>query len=107
MNITNLIALFSFLISAIALFYSLVSNTNRFELADQYRKDLLIWYQDTIYILLKIRGQVSAGTFDWRKIDLLFTLSAQIENGGFFLPNYQTTKGPNEPLAYQGNGIPH
>ncbi len=106
MDTNNFIAFFSLLISIIALIYSFASNTKYFELADQYRKDLLIWYQDTIRILLKIRGQVSTGTFDWRKNDLLFLLSAQIEIGRFYLPNYQTTKGLNEPLAYQGNRHP-
>lgn len=106
MQTSDYIALISLLISAIALVYSFISNTKRFELADQYRKDLLVWYQDTIRILLMIRGQVSAGHFDWRKNDLLFSLSAQIEIGRFYLPNYETGKGPNEPLAYQGNRHP-
>lgn len=106
MDASDYIALFSLLISAIALIYSLASNTKRFELSDQYRKDLLEWYQDTIRVLSKIRSQVSAGTFDWRENDLLSSLSAQIEIGRFFLPNYQTGKGPEKPLAYRGNRHP-
>ena len=103
MSINDYFTLFSLLISTIALIYTYKSNTKRFELANQYKKDLLNWYQDTIRILLIIRGQVASGRFDWRENDLLFSLSAQIEIGRFFLPNYQTGKGKDQPLAYQGN----
>lgn len=67
---------------------------------------MLKWYEDTIRILLKIRGRVAAGNFDWKTDDLLFSLSAQIEIGRFYLPNYQTEKGQDEPLAYRGNRHP-
>lgn len=106
MTITDYLSLISILISILALVYTYKSNTKRFELADQYKKDLLNWYQDTIRILLNIRGRVASGRFDWSKNDLLFSLSAQIEIGRFFLPNYQTSKGKDEPLAYQGNRHP-
>lgn len=107
MSLSDFIALLSLLISSIALIYTFASNTKRFELSDQYKQDLLTWYQDTIRVLLKIRGRVAAETFDWKEeSDLLFLLSAQIEIGRFYLPNYQTEKGPNEPLAYRGNRHP-
>lgn len=106
MGPSEFIAFFSLIVSVIALIYTFVSNTKRFELADQYRKDLLSWYQDTIRILLKIRGQVAAGRFDWEKSDLLFLLSAQIEIGRFYLPNYPSEKGADQPIAYRGNRHP-
>lgn len=107
MSLSDFIALLSLLLSTLALIYTVVSNTKRFELSDQYKQELLTWYQDTIRVLLKIRGRVAAGTFDWKKeSDLLFLLSAQIEIGRFYLPNYQTEKGQDEPLAYQGNRHP-
>ena len=79
MAITDYLSLISILISILALVYTYKSNTKRFELADQYKKDLLNWYQDTIRILLNIRGRVASGRFDWSKNDLLFSLLSNLQ----------------------------
>ncbi len=106
METSDMIALVSLIVSAIALLYTLATNTKRFELTDQYRKELLVWYQDTIRIVMSLLGKVSAGGYEPIGDDTLAMLSAQIEIGRFYLPNYETGYGEEKPLAYRGNRHP-
>jgi hypothetical protein len=105
MDMSSWIAVGSLIIAAIAMFYTYVSNTKRYELASQYRHDLLEWFAETIEILINLRiGLNNASLIPKEKTESLARLSAKIELGRFYFPN--TDKGDgyggDKPLAYKG-----
>ena len=93
MGPSEFIAFFSLIVSVIALIYTFVSNTKRFELADQYRKDLLSWYQDTIRILLKIRGQVRGVSIGKKAIYYSYC-QPKLKSGDFICQIIRPKRGP-------------
>lgn len=106
-NMTNsdYIASLSIIISALAFAYSYFSNTKKYELTSQYRKEILSWFSDTISTLVQLKIEASDGFCDknLKKI-LLSRLSTQIELGRFYFPNIDKGDkfGENKPLAYKG-----
>ncbi len=105
MDTSDWIAVGSLIIAAIAMFYTYISNTKRYELASQYRHDLLEWFADTVKVLISLRVGISSNSLSPRELsESLSTLSAKIELGRFYFPN--TDKGDGygyeKPLAYKG-----
>lgn len=105
MNTSDWIAISSTLIAVAAFLYSWFSNTKRYELTDQYRKNVLDWYGDATQILIKLRLSTENQTLTQdNKLDLLSALSTQIEIGRFYFPNINKGDffGKEKPSAYQG-----
>ena len=99
------IAIASTILAISAFIYSWLSNTKRYELTDQYRKNVLDWYGETLSIIIKLRLSIEENSLtNESKIDLLSALSSQIEIGRFFFPNIDKgdSFGQSKPLAYQG-----
>ncbi len=95
----------SFTIAVIALFYSYFSNTKKYELTSQYRSEVLQWYSCTIELLLTLRSTIQGSQpFQYSKEELLAKLSAQIEIGRFYFPNFDKGDGygTEKPYAYRG-----
>ncbi len=101
MNISDWIAIISLSISVIALIYTFVSNTKKYELTYQYYNDILVWHNQVIEVLTSLKLN---GSNNELKKQMLAKLSALIENGRFYFPNIdkQDGFGKQKPIAYQG-----
>lgn len=80
--------------------YAAVTNTKKYELAEQYKRELLAWYEKTIIIIMELMK-----TKEKQDRNLLLSrLSAQIEVGRFYFPNIRKNDGygKTKPSAYQG-----
>ena len=55
MNISDWVAVISLPISVIALIYSFISNTKKYELTYQYYNDVLIWHNQVVEVLTSLR----------------------------------------------------
>lgn len=104
MSTTEIIAFGSVAISLIALIYAYMSNTKKYELTSQYRREVLDWFSETTLILSSLRTVIWKEDGKEAKQTLLCKLSAQIEIGRFFFPNVDKGDGfgKEKPLAYQG-----
>lgn len=96
-------------ISLIGGIYAIVTNTKKFELKENYCKELLNWYTYTNRILIRFIHSIKVGEFykeDFQneKINLISELSLAIEIGRFYFPNIIKNDkfGEKKPLAYQG-----
>lgn len=104
MKISDLLALVSILvtiiIAAIGGIYAIITNTKRFELAEQYKNELLSWYGKVVFVICKLQGECSGK----ERKNTLQELSALIEIGRFYFPNINKKDdfGKEKPLAYQG-----
>lgn len=104
MKISDLLALISILvtiiIAAIGGIYAIITNTKRFELAEQYKNELLSWYGKVVFVICKLQGECSGK----ERNNTLQELSALIEIGRFYFPNINKKDdfGKEKPLAYQG-----
>ena len=101
MNISDWIAAISLSISVIALIYSFISNTKKYELTYQYYNDILIWHNQVIEVLTSLKLN---DTNDELKKQMLVKLSSLIESGRFYFPNIDRKDGfeKQKPIAYQG-----
>lgn len=97
------------IISVIGGLYAIVTNTKKFELKENYCKELLSWYTSTNRILIKFIHSIKDGEFyteDFKneKISLISELSLAIEVGRFYFPNIikHDKFGIEKPPAYQG-----
>lgn len=101
MNISDWIAVISLSISVIALIYSFISNTKKYELTYQYYNDILIWHNQVIEVLTSLKLN---DTNDELKKQMLVKLSSLIESGRFYFPNIDRKDGfgKQKPIAYQG-----
>ena len=97
------------LIAIIGGIYAIVTNTKKYELTENYRKELLQWYSSVVDLMIKIihyseSGEFFSSEFLLQKADMLSRLSALTEVGRFYFPN--VIKGDNfgrqKPSAYQG-----
>ncbi len=81
-----------------------MSNTKKYELTSQYRREVLDWFSETTLILSSLRTVIWKEDGKEAKQTLLCKLSAQIEIGRFFFPNVDKGDGfgKEKPLAYQG-----
>lgn len=103
-SFTNLIAGISLLISAITIIlYFSDRKRIRFQILTDYTTQLLDWHGKTVEILLKLR-LYTENQVDCNKIELLASLSCQIEKGRFFFPNIdlKDNSGIEKPIAYRG-----
>ena len=101
MNRSDWIAVISLSISVIALIYSFISNTKKYELTYQYYNDILIWHNQVIEVLTSLKLN---DTNDELKKQMLVKLSSLIESGRFYFPNIDRKDGfgKQKPIAYQG-----
>lgn len=103
---TNLISLLSLTFTAIiSLFYFRDRKHIKFQLSNDYSKQIMEWYSETIEILFLLRFKVKSNDID----EVLFNeylskLSALIERGRFFFPNVDKNDGfgTEKPPAYKG-----
>ena len=101
MGIEDLIAIISLAVSIIAVVYSFLSNTKRYELTYQYYYDILNWHNQVIEVLTDLKMNAYTPNEKTAKLAKLSTL---IECGRFYFPNVE--KGDNwgkeKPMAYRG-----
>lgn len=76
MEIPDYIAIVSIGISIGGGIYAAVTNTKKYELAEQYKRELLKWYEKTISIIMELIAKRQNSDRDL----LLAKLSAQIES---------------------------
>lgn len=106
MIFSDWISIASLLIALIAMGYSWLSNTKKYELTDVYRKELLLWYEETLSILIRLRFLTEQGCLDHEvKCKLLAELSTQIDLGRFYFPNVDKKDGlgSHKPAAFRGH----
>lgn len=87
-------------ISIVGGIYAVVTSTRKYELAEQYKRELLEWYEKTVILIMELLV-----TRKKKDKDLLLSrLSAQIEVGRFYFPNVKKDDGygTRKPSAYQG-----
>lgn len=97
------------IISVIGGIYAIVTNTKKFELKENYCKELLNWYTFTNRILIRFihsikDGEFFSNEFKNEKVSLIAELSLAIEIGRFYFPNIIKNDkfGEEKPPAYQG-----
>ena len=100
MTVTEWISVISLVVAFVALLYSVVSNTKKYELTYQYYQDVVAWHSDVIKVITQLKAT------DERKAKqtYLAELSALIETGRFYFPNIDQHDGfgSNKPTAYRG-----
>lgn len=101
MGISDWIAIISLVIAVIALGYSILSNTKKYELTYQYYNDILNWHNEVVETLIAL---IYASEHDNDKSPHLIKLSSLIEKGRFYFPNIDKKDGfgKNKPCAYRG-----
>ena len=100
MTCSDWVSIISLIIAVVALVYSMVSNTKKYELTYQYYNDVLNWHNSSVETIKNL----SLCTGDEERHIYLAKLSALIENGRFYFPNVNKHDGfgLNKPIAYQG-----
>lgn len=71
--------------------YAIVTSRTKYELTENYRKELLQWYTSVVEVMAKIihyseSGKFSSREFSSQRIDMLSQLSALTEVGRFYFP---------------------
>jgi len=104
MNTAEILSFSSLLLSLVVFIYAYTTNSKRYELTSQYRREVLDWFSQTTIILSSLRAVICDEDGKKDKHNLLCKLSAQIEVGRFFFPNIDKADGlgKEKPLAYQG-----
>lgn len=97
------------LIAIIGGIYAIVTNTKKYELTENYKKELLEWYTSVVNLMIKIihfseTGEFFSPNFSSQKAEMLSQLSALTEVGRFYFPNFNRSDGFGKckPSAYQG-----
>lgn len=87
-------------ISIVGGIYAIITNTKKYELAEQYKRELLEWYEKTVFVIIELLGITS----NKEKKQLLSKLSSLIEVGRFYFPNINKNDGygSEKPSAYRG-----
>ncbi|MDD2492897.1 MAG: hypothetical protein RBR48_04070 [Bacilli bacterium] len=98
MGTAEWIALISIVISFFALFYSIITNTKKFELSNDLKKEILLWNNKNIHLMNCLKSRLGV------KNDLLVDLSTQIDVGRYLFPNIKRKDdyGVDKPSAFQG-----
>lgn len=88
----------SLVIAIVGGVYAIATNTKKYELEEQYKREMIEWYQKTIFIITELLEDPKD-----KKL-LLSNLSAMIEVGRFYFPNIRKDDGfgKTKPSAYQG-----
>ncbi|EOU1499620.1 hypothetical protein [Clostridium perfringens] len=110
MNESDYIAIASIVVTAIIAIiggiYAVVTNSKKYELAEEYKRDLISWYEKIIIIIMEIVVfcdlENNIEYSERRK--KIAELSALIEIGRFYFPNIDKKDGfgKDNSLAYQG-----
>lgn len=97
------------LIPVIGGIYKIVTSTKKYELTENYRKELLQWYTSVVEIMIRIIHSMESqeffsDEFQPQKTEMLSRLSALTEIGRFYFPNVikEDYFGHDKPSAYQG-----
>ena len=97
------------LIPVIGGIYKIVTSTKKYELTENYRKELLQWYTSVVEIMIRIIHSMESqeffsDEFQPQKMEMLSRLSALTEIGRFYFPNVIKGDyfGHDKPSAYQG-----
>lgn len=109
----NIIAILSIAVSVVLAtiggIYTVITNTKKYELTENYRCELLSWYSNVIEIMIVIIHHCKTGEFFEKEFviqrsEYLSKLSALAEKGRFYFPNIIRNDGygKNKPSAYQG-----
>ena len=112
-NLDNIIALLAIAVgivtSTVAAVYTLVTNTKKYELTENYRCELMEWYKLVVQNMLEIihlceNNILNSSEFKIEKVKLLSQLSSLMEIGRFYFPNIikNDSFGNRKPKAYQG-----
>lgn len=105
MRLSDWISLGSLVMAVVAVVYTYLTNTKKYELTSQYRKELLMWYSNIIEILMRIKTEIQYEEQNPSlKYELLSKLSSQIEIGRFYFPNIANGDnfGAEKLSAYRG-----
>ena len=94
--------------STVAAVYTLVTNTKKYELTENYRCELMEWYKLVVLNMIEIIHFYEIRIIDScelknQKVKLLSQLSSLIEIGRFYFPNVikGDSFGSKKPTAYQ------
>ena len=104
MEIGDIIAMLSLALACITALigglYTIISSTKKFELAEEYKKELISWYSQVSFVIEEILASID----EQRKKEALGRLSALIDIGRLYFPNVIRNDGfgNNKPLAHQG-----
>ena len=104
-EINDYISLGALLVSLLAILYTHLTNTKKYELQSGYRKELLDWYEETLRIMMQLKIEEQNGCLtEEKRAALLAELATCIEVGRFFFPNLDKKDGhgKNKPAAYRG-----
>ena len=86
--------------------YAVATNSKKYELAEQYKCEMLAWYEKVVMTIMRLTASQSAGNGAEREniSTELAELSALIEISRFFFPNIdkQDGHGSEKPRAYRG-----
>lgn len=102
---TDFISIGSLLIAILAFIYTYATNTKKYELTSSYKSEVIIWYSETIKILIALKYEAKLKFPNTNlKNELLCKLSANIEIGRFYFPNIRkgNNYGIDKPEAYKG-----
>lgn len=95
------------LIPVIGGIYKIVTSTKKYELTENYRKELLQWYTSVVEIMIRIIHSMESqeffsDEFQPQKTEMLSRLSALTEIGRFYFPNVIKGDyfGHDKPSAY-------
>lgn len=108
MEFNDYIAIISILatvaVAAIGGIYTIMTNTKKFELSEQYKSSLFSWYDRTVSIIMNLKYSSEHSALEDKRAEYLPQLSAQIEIGRFYFPNVQMRDnyGKDNPVAYRG-----
>ena len=112
-NTDNIIAIVAIAVAAvtstIAAVYTLVTNTKKYELTENYRCELMEWYKLVVQNMIEVihlceMNIINTNEFRTEKVKMLSQLSSLMEIGRFYFPNVlkNDSFGSEKPKAYQG-----
>lgn len=102
---TNLISLLSLTFTGIISFFYFRDRAHiKFQLGNDYSKQIMEWYSETIEILFLLKLKAKSNVDDVQFAEYLSKLSVLIERGRFFFPNIDKDDkfGDDKPSAYKG-----
>lgn len=87
--------------------YAIVTNSKKYELAEQYKEELLTWYEKVVKMIIQLIFICKGGKSDendTKRFAILSELSSLIEVGRFYFPNIDKKDnfGKHKPYAYRG-----
>lgn len=87
----------------------MLSSTKKYELTEDYKRELLSWYEKVVDVMIQIIHMLESGVWkdgshEKETADLLSKLSSLVELGRFYFPNIDKKDGfgKEKPAAYRG-----